>query len=462
MPEDAPLTYGQLYSRREIEAYPAAWRHEANLSTTVLLPGVPAAQVEAAMSGLFRRHEPLRTTYEISDGLPVQRVHDEIALPVRRIDRALNSPEDAEQITIGLARQPFPLTGALCWGAILVNAGTASASLSLSFSHLIVDIWAIRRLADEFRALLMNPQALDDTPVTSSLRLAATQREATSGPRPPAAEKYWHRILDDDLVHRPPVPADGVESPRIQATLHSTELSTLALRAASARGVTVPAVFMAVVTAGYAHCVGARRVPLSLMASNRFAPQDREVVGTMNQLIPVVTTVDPDAPLAEHITRLHWSAAKAYRHACYDTDRVVELAGGADFNTLFPTWFNYLHLDDEPATTQSSAAEVVWAPEPRQCGQAFDVRITASGGRTSVAVRVDPRLIPAPELTALLGSIAHGVRLAGSAPYARVADVWSDQGLGGLRVAEKRGGAGGQTVGAGLEDGDQVAHLGAR
>jgi hypothetical protein len=153
----------------------------------------------------------------------------------------------------------------------------------------------------------------------------------------------------------------------------------------------------------------------------------------MNQLIPVVVAVDADAPLAEHISRLHWAGAKAYRYACYDVDRVATLAAGdispdaasRRFNELFQCWFNYLQLDTErPNPTDRSRAELEWTPVARRYGQPFDVRVTARGGRTSVALRVDPEVIPADGLLDILRLVASGVRRLCLDPQVSLAELY--------------------------------------
>ena len=51
--------------------------------------------------------------------------------------------------------------------------------------------------------------------------------------------------------------------------------------------------------------------------------------------------------------------------------------------------------------------------------------MTARGGRTSVALRVDPEVIPAEALTAILRDIALGVQRAVSEPTSSLKDLWS-------------------------------------
>jgi Condensation domain len=437
VPVEAPLSFGQLYSWREVDSYPVAWKSEANLSATWDLRGFGADRIEVALRQLFDAHEPLRTSFELRDGVPVQLVHDDLQPPIERVTRLITSPRDADRTTAELLAIPFPMTGELCWRGRLVSWLGKPMFLALSFSHLILDVWSVQELHTQFRRLLTDP---DDLEVAcrigpSPRQLASEQRADAGLRRQQSAERYWQRVLAERAARLPVLPT-GVERNRIQATLHSAQLSAQTARAARALGVTAPAVLAALVAAGLSRQLAENRVVMSLMSSNRFAPEHRHVVGTMNQLIPVVVSVDAEQSLAEHIRKLHWAGAKAYRYASYDVDRVAALAGanaptgsaeGSScwFNDLFQCWFNYLQLDDRRANpADRSPAELAWTPLARQYGQPFDVRVTARNGRTSVALRVDPEVIPAAGLLDILRLVAAGVRQAALDPQASLATLW--------------------------------------
>ncbi|CAN5829832.1 hypothetical protein BH18ACT7_BH18ACT7_09810 [soil metagenome] len=425
MSVEAPWSYGQLYSWREVETYPTQWLAEANLPATCDLRGHSPQTVQRALAGLVRRHEALRTTFRLDDGVPTQRIEDRVDLPLVSVDRPVSGPADADRTTTELLTAPFPMTGGLCWRGVLVCSGGTPVFLSLSFSHLIVDVWSVRELQAQFEALLRDPDSPSQLPDLSPRELARREREQTAGRRQLAVQRYWQGVLADSRVPQLPTTPPRVTRPRIQATLHSHQLGGLAASAAKRHGVTAPAVVLAMVVAGLAGHTGTDRVVISLMSSNRFLPEHRRVVSTLNQLIPVVADADRACSLSEHITRLNWASAKAYRHSSYDVDQVRTLAAAdGSFNRLFPTWFNYLQLDDVPADPRDPRPAVLeWTPTARPYGQPFDVRVTARQGRTSVAMRVDPELISATALVGMLRRLAFGVQEAVSSPETRVGDL---------------------------------------
>ena len=428
---EAPLSFGQLYSWREIDAYPEDCKHEANLPATWDLRGSTLAQARAALNRLVHRHESLRTTYSLRDGVPVQLVHSDVSAPVEVVERVVTGPADADASTEDLLGIPFPMTGELCWRGVLVTSGGAPVFLSLSFSHLILDVWSVLELQKQFQAALGSAGAEPGEPVGPTPReLAFQQREETPASRRAGAERYWRGVLSEQAGDRLPAPADRVRQQRIQATLHSHRLGALAAQVAREQGVTAPAVLMGLVAAALSEHLGTERVVMSLMSSNRFAAEHRHVVTTMNQLVPVAVSVDHGASLAGHVTRLHWAAAKAYRYSSYDLDQVLAVAAGtgaADgFTSLFRCWFNYLQLDAEPPDANTDTpAELVWTPLARQHGQPFDVRVTLRAGRTSVALRTDPQVLPARALTGMLRVLALGVERAAENPASTLQDLWN-------------------------------------
>ncbi|QYC42690.1 Linear gramicidin synthase subunit B [Nonomuraea coxensis DSM 45129] len=432
MPVEARLSNGQLFSWREIERYPRDWLAEANLPSTWDLRGTSMEQVMRALRRVVDRHEALRTTYHVAGGTPVQRVHETVEPPVLHDDRVVTDPSEHERTKAEQLAIPFAMEDDLNWRARLVSTDGVPLYMTLTFSHLIVDVWSIHHIQDQFKALLADPGA---TAVTGPAprEVGRRQREESWRPRQESSERYWRGVLEQGLTDALPTLPARVKRDRLELTLHSRALGGYAAEAGRMHGVTAPAVLMAFVAAGLARHLGTDRVTLSLMSSNRFAPEDQHNVGTMNQLIPFVAGVDLRATLAEHVRRLHWASARAYRHSCYDIDRIAAMAAGLGerpghdcwVNHLFRAWFNYIQVDRAPSDPRDPApAELAWTPLAQQYGQAFRVRVEVRGGRTSVLMLADPEVLPAEAMTDVMRTVAAGTRLAVTDPGRALKDLW--------------------------------------
>ncbi|MFI6499682.1 condensation domain-containing protein [Nonomuraea typhae] len=436
MPVEAPLSFGQLFSWRDIERHPHDWVHEANLPAMWDLRGLTLDRVMTALRTLADRHEALRTTYHVRAGTPYQQVHETVALPIELVERDGGDQQEAERTAAELIGRPFPMSGDLNWRGLLVSVKGEPTFLALSISHLIMDAWSVRHLRDQFRALVADPGATAEQGPIPSI-LALRQREDAWADRRAGAERHWRGVLAGGLMDELPTLPSRAYRNRLEVTLHSRRVNGLSHVAAKRLGVTAPAVVMALVAAGVARHTGAERVTMSLMASNRFSAETRRAVGTLNQLIPVVLPVDHGATLAEHVRRMHWSAARAYRHGSYDLDRIAEVAAGYGrpghgcwFNHLLRCWFNYLQIDDVVAgPADDSPAELVWTPLAQQYGQAFRVRVQVSRGRTSLLMLADPDVIPAEGMLDILRGVGHGVLLAATEPDVGLKELWSGKDL---------------------------------
>lgn len=443
MATDAPLTFGQLSTWRSIETFARDRLMEVNVPATWDLRGLATDQVLAAFQGLVDRHPSLRTTYHDVDGQPVQHVHEGVEPRIEVVERDRVEPGDPARATRDLYAIPFPVSDDLGWHGRLVTVHGEPVFLALSLSHMVVDLWSVQELEADFRRLVADPGA-PVTPGLSPVDLAAVQRSEAWQSRRRGADKYWQKLLANGPVRNLPALPDRPAERRIQATLSSHRLAALAAEAARLHSVSPQSVLMAATGAALAQVIGADRVMVSLMSNNRFDPEWRPIISTMNQLIPLICDIDPQTSLAKFVGRAHWGALMAYRYACYDVDRAAELiagsaaANGASFN--HDCWFNYLIESEQapdptagPATPAQLAgpampAELAWTSPARDAGHPFYVRITGQD-RMVIGLRVDPDLIPADTAVHVLRTMSLAVHRLVTDPESTVGaldDVGSD------------------------------------
>jgi hypothetical protein len=444
MPIDAPLTFGQLSTWRSIETFAPDRLMEVNVPAVWDLDGLDRTEVERGLRRLVERHEALRTTFHRDgDGRPFQRVHDRLPLRVESLelperDGAAGSDHDLRaRVLRELHARPFAVTGDAGWHGVLVSAGGRPRFLAVSFSHMVVDVWAIRELEAQFRVLAGDPQGLSETATTpgpAPRELAALQHGETWASRRRGAQKHWARVLATGPVRNFPAAEEpGSPQRRIQVTLSSHRLAVLTGEAAALHGLSPQSVLTTMTAAALGAVLGRDRVLVSVMCANRFDPQWLAMVSTMNQLVPLVCAVDPGAPLASLLKRTHLNALLAYRHGSYDVDAAAAAAAtspGPDGSVFdHDTWFNYV-ADPErpvpPGITGVPPAVLSWTPPPRNAGHPFYVRVNGDG-RTSmeVTVRADPDRLPAQALVTLLRVMALGVERAVTAPQSTPADLFA-------------------------------------
>src|SRR5438046_1685326 len=122
-----PAGFRQTIPRRASEAPPPlSFAQERMVLLEQLTPGVTAYNVprvftvagrldadllQRAFDAVVERHEPLRTTIELVDGAPVQRIAEEASIELHVVDvQAAADPEgEAIRVVDELAWEPFDL-----------------------------------------------------------------------------------------------------------------------------------------------------------------------------------------------------------------------------------------------------------------------------------------------------------------------------------------------------------------
>ncbi|MDP9020665.1 MAG: condensation domain-containing protein, partial [Actinomycetota bacterium] len=155
-----------------------------------------------ALSEVVRRHEPLRTTFELRDGRPVQviTVPAAFSLPVRDLT-ALAADEQAAELDRALAEatRPFDLVAGPLFEATLYRLGEDHHVLVVRTHHSVYDDWSVgvfrRELSALYTAFLTGAGSpLEDLPV-SFAQFVRAQRRRLAGEEGTRQLSYWKRRL---------------------------------------------------------------------------------------------------------------------------------------------------------------------------------------------------------------------------------------------------------------------------
>lgn len=129
-----------------------------NLATAIPLYGrVDAKVLERTINELVRRHESLRTTFEVVDGQPAQVVKASLTLKLDVVDLRSRSgvarDEDVNRFFYTQGRRPFDLrTGPLLYVS-LVQLNSTQSFLMLMMHHIVSDGWSMAVLNRELTAI---------------------------------------------------------------------------------------------------------------------------------------------------------------------------------------------------------------------------------------------------------------------------------------------------------------------
>jgi amino acid adenylation domain-containing protein len=146
----APLSFAQrrLWFLEQIGAsaayhIPTAIRLEGSLDRGALI---------RALNEIARRHETLRTTFEVQNGEPMQVVHPGVDFALPDCD-LLAEPNGLARLLAEDARVPFDLTRGPLWRAKLFQMEQQDHTLAITFHHIIADGWSLDVFFRELAAL---------------------------------------------------------------------------------------------------------------------------------------------------------------------------------------------------------------------------------------------------------------------------------------------------------------------
>ncbi|HET8940287.1 MAG TPA: amino acid adenylation domain-containing protein [Polyangiales bacterium] len=198
-----PLSYAQerMWFLAQLEPESSAY----NITSALRIQGeLDSSALEAALGALVQRHETLRTTFELQDGAPHQRVHMHSDLQLHKLDVSELPLETAEARARVLveehAHTPFDLARGPLLRAALTRLPGQAHVLSVVVHHIVADGWSmdvfVADLIDLYHAAV-GGRVLPALPV-QYIDYAAWQRRWLEGPERARQLAYWTAELGEE------------------------------------------------------------------------------------------------------------------------------------------------------------------------------------------------------------------------------------------------------------------------
>ena len=409
MTEPAPLSYGQLSVWRDVRGLDATRRHEANTrSVWALSPqrgadpaaspapaAVTVSEVEQALLALGRRHESLRTVYDLSDPYaPTQRVLPSCAVETGVFECALDAFAEFDACVEQLAARPFDLATEPSWRCrIVTQAGRPYAAVVVKH-HITADGWSDDTLRREFQALLRSRAAPVSRPDPPTPReLAAWQRTGVGSARTGSVGAHWEQIFGLSAASLPLGGDDAGADAAFQCAARSRSAHAAATRLAQRLSVPLSSVVLAAYVRSAARRAGAGTPVAQLMSSNRFVPPWSSVISSLNQWTATALQT-PGEDFEAFVRHTHSRSLLAYRHGMYDVDEIDVLrdklrAGREPYQATCA--FNFLTAAAIAPTASTAGREhdapdsepdIGWEDPFSRIGHPCYLRATDVGGHT--------------------------------------------------------------------------------
>jgi amino acid adenylation domain-containing protein len=194
-----PLSFAQsrLWFLYQLEGATGTY----NMTGALSLSG--SLQVEAlkqALRSIIQRHEPLRTSFQSIDGVPVQVIDPHPVWELAMVDLAGKETE-AEKLAYRESQTPFDLTQSPLLRVTLLKLQPEKHILLINMHHIISDGWSIgvfiRELSHLYGAFVAGKEPTLPTLPIQYADFAVWQRQWLQGKVLAAQLEYWKQQLAD-------------------------------------------------------------------------------------------------------------------------------------------------------------------------------------------------------------------------------------------------------------------------
>ena len=366
--DDLPLSFGQqrLWFLHQLE--PDSLEYTMPLALDLTGP-LDVAALAAALTTIVERHEVLRTTFDVANGEPVQRIHrpEPVELPVRQVaDDAAADTHLAE-----LASRPFNLASGPMLRAALLRLHATEHRLVLVLHHIVADLVSTEILHREL-AVAYQAHRNGKTPALAPLPVqyadyASWQRRHLTGDRLHRQLGYWRRQLAA-------VPALQLPTDRVRTSNRTADADVVVFAVdptaalgvrdlATQTGTTQFTVLLAATQVVLARYCRQTDIAVGIPVSGRTGSHLEHLVGFFVNTLVLRTDLVGAPTFAELVGRTSRSAVDAYANQDVPFEYLVDqLAVERDLSRhpLFDIMVSYQH-DGDPAL---ALADVDSCPVP--------------------------------------------------------------------------------------------------
>ncbi|MDI5964578.1 condensation domain-containing protein [Streptantibioticus silvisoli] len=369
----AQLCWGQHYHLLRYHQVPEVSRHEAHIKAEYPLPdGCTTEHVRRALNHLVRRHEGLRTVYDLdAHPWPLQRVEPPAPLPLHEATTEDDGTPPPAEVIRRLSDTAFDITRDWPLRACAVTTGGRLKRLHLVFNHLSFDDVSLDVLCHDLDAVLA--ARTEDRPVILApvaqqpVDLARYEAARPAGVVE-AALDHWRgevrRLPDDVFLRR----RDPHRAPGAAHAASFTVPSLLATaRAVAARHRVWPsAVHLAAYAVTLAAYTGERAVAHRMYTSQRDASGFPSVLTCMSYPTPAVLDLRDDPPFSTVLRRAADRVGQAMAHAHIPYDRLLEFIAQEGLRRGRPvrvaSELNF--LDNAPLSCRTRRDRFTWNAAP--------------------------------------------------------------------------------------------------
>jgi acyl carrier protein len=294
-------------------------------------------QIVEAVRQVVQRHESLRTSFRLVDGVLMQAVHADPALSIAHADLTGTPAGQIEQrhaeVRVRQLAEPLPLDRPPLWRVVLVKSGPHTDRVFFTLHHAIFDgaseVNLRAELAELFAAAAQGrPARLPDLPIQYA-DYTMWHRDRLAGGRLEELLEYWRKTLAGaPAVHRVPMdhprPAQrtfrGASADFPIPSTVENDVATLA----RTRSATAFMVLVAAYAALLHRLSGENDIVVGVPVAGRDVPELQPLIGMFVNMVLLRIDVSGDPGFDELLTRVRATALAAWDHQDMPYQKLVE------------------------------------------------------------------------------------------------------------------------------------------
>ncbi|WP_050900457.1 non-ribosomal peptide synthetase [Paenibacillus elgii] len=335
----------RLYILRQLDGA----EHIYNMPVALIIEGeLDRGRMEQAFRGLIARHEALRTSFELVNGDPMQRVYREVEFA---LESGYASEEEAGEFIQQYVR-PFDLERPPLLRAGLISLGRERQILLFDVHHIVSDGISMNILLDELVRLYRGEEL---PPLRVQYKdYAVWQQSAAQRERMQRQEAYWTSVLDGEL----PVlelPTDyarpserSYEGDELRFVIDKAKAERL-LQIAEDTGATLYMLLLAAYTILLHKYSGQEDVIVGTPVAGRTHADVEPIVGMFVNSLAIRSYPAGDKPFLSYIEEIKETTLQAFDNQDYPLEGLLEkvqVAWDQGRNPLFDTMFVLQNADD--------------------------------------------------------------------------------------------------------------------
>ncbi|HKR12801.1 MAG TPA: amino acid adenylation domain-containing protein [Pyrinomonadaceae bacterium] len=347
-----------------------------------------------AIAELARRHESLRTVYELADSrsIPRQRVLARVHIPLQMIDlrdRTTDAETEAVRLIIEDARRSFDLERGPLARASLYQVAQDRSLLLLTIHHIALDGWSLMVLLQELQTLYTAFKRGERSPLPKPpvqyVDYVNWQKSVLQGETFEQLKSFWRKELEG-APEEIALPADfaaramnthGGNINRFEVD----SASVASLRAlAQEENVTLYMVLLAAYATLLHRLGGQSDLVIGSPVANRPRIELESVVGLCANVIPLRINLSGDPAFRVLLQRTREVVLRAFQHQEFPFEKIVEeLRPSRQLgrNPIFQVLFTLQNLPYGQPVTNKPATHTL--PPVVGTGRApFDISFTAT------------------------------------------------------------------------------------